>query len=273
MALFEIDKGICRQDGICSEICPAGLIDFKKGGYPEPIDEAEKFCIRCGHCVAVCPAGSFSHSEMSKEACSDIEKDFVLSVEHCEHFLRSRRSIRVYKDKPVLRDDISKLIEIARYAPSGHNSQCVEWLVLDDKSELRELAGIVADWMRWMIENMQEIALSMNMDKALKRWEEGKDVFLRGAPVLIIAHAEKDNRLAPAACTIALTYLDLAAKSMGLGCCWAGYFNTAAASFRPLIKALGLPKGHINLGSMMLGYPKFKYHRLPTRKPPVITWR
>ena len=26
-------------------------------------------------------------------------------------------------------------------------------------------------------------------------------------------------------------------------------------------------------GAMMVGYPKFAYHRLPTRKTPVIDWR
>jgi nitroreductase/NAD-dependent dihydropyrimidine dehydrogenase PreA subunit len=273
MALFEVNQQTCKQDGICAAVCPAGLIDFQKGGYPKPILDAEKFCIRCGHCVAVCPEGSFFHSEMPYEKFPPVQKEFLLNGKHCEHFLRNRRSIRVYKDKPVLRDDIAKLIETARYAPSGHNSQCVEWLVLDNKDELIKLSGIVADWMRFMLSNMPKIALSMHMDKALKRWEDGKDVFLRNAPSLIIAHAEKENRLAPAACTIALSYLELAATSMNLGCCWAGYFFGAATTFPAMMEALSIPKGHVCFGSMMLGYPKFSYKRLPMRKSPVITWR
>ncbi len=273
MKLFEVDQQSCKQDGICAAACPIEIIDFQKNGYPSPSAEAEELCIRCGHCVAACPTGSLSHREMPVEQCPPVQSNLQLSPEHCEHFLRSRRSIRVYKDEPVPRADLARLIEVARYAPSGHNSQCAEWLVLDNRDELRKLAGIVADWMRWLIGKMPELALSWHMDKTLKRWEKGKDVILREAPAVIIAHAEEHNRLAPATCTIALTYLELAATSMDLGCCWAGYFNAAAVAFPPMKEALALPAGHQCFGSMMVGYPLFHYHRLPTRKPPAISWR
>ena len=273
MDLFKVNQQTCNQDGICAAICPAGLIDFRKGGYPTPIAEAEEICVRCGHCVAVCPTGSLSHREIPLDRCLPVRKDFLLTAEHCEYFLRSRRSIRVYKKKQVPRKDIARLIEIARYAPSGHNSQCAEWLVLGNKDELRKLAGIVADWMRWMIGNMTEIASYLHLDRTVKRWADGKDIILRDAPAVIIAHAAKDNGMAPVACTIALTYLELAATSMGLGCCWAGYFNAAATTFPPMIEALQLPAGHQSFGSMMVGYPKFSYHRLPVRKSLGITWR
>jgi nitroreductase/NAD-dependent dihydropyrimidine dehydrogenase PreA subunit len=273
MSLFEINRETCNQDGICAAACPVALIDFQKGGYPTPIPEAEQMCIRCGHCVAVCPTGSLSHRQIPVEQCPSVRQEFQLTSEQCEHFLRSRRSIRVYKDKPVPRDEISRLIEIARYAPSGHNSQCAEWLVLDNMEELRRLSAVVMDWVRWMIDNMRETALAWHMDKLLKRWEAGNDVILRGAPVVVVAHAEEGNRMAPSTCTIALTYLELAAPAMGLGCCWAGYFNAAATTFPPMKEALSLPKGHQCFGAMMVGYPGFKYHRLPTRKPPSISWR
>ena len=273
MDLFQIDPKTCNQDGVCAAVCPLGIIAFRKGEYPKPVPEAEELCIRCGHCVAVCPSGSLSHREMPVEECPPIQKDLLLSVQRCEHFVRNRRSIRVYKNKPVSRDDLTRLIEIARYAPSGHNAQCAEWLVLGNRDELRHLAGIVADWMRWITSNMRDFASSMHMDRTLKRWGDGEDVFLRGAPVVIVAHAEKDNYMAPTTCTIALTYLELAATSFGLGCCWAGYFNAAATSFPPMMEALSLPGEHQSFGAMMVGYPKFEYHRLPLRKPPGVTWR
>jgi nitroreductase/NAD-dependent dihydropyrimidine dehydrogenase PreA subunit len=273
VSLFETNQETCNQDGICAAVCPAGIIRFRKGEYPTPVADAEEVCIQCGHCVAVCPTGSFSHRDVSMEQCTPVQEDFQLTDRQCEHFLRSRRSIRVYKNKAVSREDLARLIEMARYAPSGHNSQCAEWLVLDNADELRGLSATVAEWMRWMIDNMQEVASSMHMGRTLKRWENGEDVFLRGAPALIVAHAREDNRMAPSSCTIALTYLELAATSMGLGCCWAGYFNAAATMFSPTKEALSLPLGHQSYGAMMVGYPKFKYHRLPSRKPPHITWR
>ena len=273
MKLLEVDQQSCHQDGICAAVCPVGIIDFRKGEYPNPIGEAEELCVRCGHCVAACPTGSLTHREMPGDECPPVQKNLDLSAEHCEHFLRSRRSIRVYKEQPVPREEITRLIEMARYAPSGHNSQCVEWLVFDRREELRKLAAIVVDWVRWMISNMPQVAQPMHMDKLLQRWEGGKDVILRDAPVVIVAHAEAENRMAPAACTIALAYLELAATSMNLGSCWAGYFNAAASTFPPMKEALALPKGHLAFGSMMVGYPKFSYHRRPLRKPPPISWR
>ncbi len=273
MNLIEANPQTCNQDGICSAVCPMNLINFSKGEFPTPIVEVEKLCIRCGHCVAACPSGSLLHAEISLEQCPPVQKELLLSEEQCDQFLRSRRSIRNYRDKPVPQENLQKLIEAARYAPSGHNSQGAEWLVLSARDELNRLVVVVGDWMRWMLASMPELALSIHIDKALERLEAGEDVILRGAPVLIIAHGPKDDRMVPATCTIALTHLELAATGMGLGGCWAGYFNAAASTFPPMRAVLDLPEGHLCFGAMMIGYPQFHYHRMPERKAPVITWR
>lgn len=273
MSLIEVNQQTCNQDGICAAVCPAKLIDFSKGNFPTPIAEVEELCIRCGHCVAACPSGSLLHAEIPLEQCPPVRKELLLSAEQSEQFLRNRRSIRNYRDKAVPRETLQKLIEVARYAPTGHNTQSAEWLVLSDRDELNKLIGIVGEWMHWMLAHMSEFALSMHMDKALERLEAGNDIVLRDAPVLIVAHAPKDDRMAPATCTIALTYLELAATGMELGGCWAGYFNAAASTFPPMREALGLPEGHLCYGAMMIGYPQFRYHRLPARKAPSITWR
>ncbi len=273
MNLITVNEQTCNRDGLCAAVCPINIIDFKPGVYPAQIAEAENLCIKCGHCVAVCLTMSLQHRDIPLACCPEIQKELLISAEQCELFLRQRRSIRVYQDKPVPRENMTKLIEIARYAPSGHNSQSAQWLVIDSREELRKLSGIVADWMRWMLTNMTSFALSMHMDRTLGRWEQGHDVILRAAPALIIAHAEKSDRLAPSTCTIALSYLELAATSMNLGGCWAGYFNAAATTFPPMMAALALPEGHQSYGAMMVGFPKYRYKRLPPRKQPVINWR
>ncbi|MFP4452326.1 MAG: nitroreductase family protein [Desulfobacterales bacterium] len=273
MNLIEINTDTCNQDGICAQVCPAQIIRFSKGNYPEPIADADELCIRCGHCVAVCPTASLTHRDMPVEKCPPVNPDMRFTPEQCEHFFRMRRSIRAYKDKTVDPDTIQKLIETARYAPTGHNSQCVEWTVLGGREKLTDLGEIVIDWMRWMIKNMPEAAAAVHMDRAVARWENGSDVVFRGAPMLIVAHADKDLRPAPAACTIALSYLELAATTMDLGCCWAGYFMAASANFPPMQKALPLPGGHLCFGALMIGYPKFSYKRLPLRDKPRITWQ
>jgi nitroreductase/NAD-dependent dihydropyrimidine dehydrogenase PreA subunit len=273
MSFIDINRQSCNKDGICSAVCPANLIHQSPGEYPSAIADAEVLCIRCGHCVAACPSRSLVHAEMPLADFTEVKPELFLSPEQCEQFVRSRRSIRNYRDKEVPRETLQKLIEVARYAPTGHNSQTVEWLVLSDRDELNKLIVIVGEWMRWMLANMTEFALSMHMDKALERMEEGADVALRGAPVVIVAHAPKEDPMAPSSCTIALTSLELAATSMGLGGCWAGYFNAAVNNFPPMYEALGLPDGHQCFGAMMIGYPQFRYHRMPERKTPSITWR
>jgi nitroreductase/NAD-dependent dihydropyrimidine dehydrogenase PreA subunit len=273
LELFTINQETCNQDGICAAVCPAGIIGIKDGAYPKPVSDADEMCIRCGHCVAGCPTASLSHKDIPLESCTPIKKELGITHEQSVQFLRNRRSIRQYKDKPVDKTELKRLIDIARYAPSGHNLQPVEWLVLGDKAELRRLSGIVVEWMRWMLTNMPEVASPMHMDRTVDRYENSYDVILRDAPAVVVAHAHKENRVAPAACTIALTYLELASTTMGMGACWAGYFNAAATTFPPMQAALALPDEHQAFGSMMVGYPKYRYQRMPRRNEPKITWR
>lgn len=273
MNLINIDEKTCNSDGICAAVCPAALISIKKGEFPEPIAGAEEICIRCGHCVASCPTASLSHLFVPVEKCLAIRDDLKITFEQCGQFLKSRRSIRTYRDKPVPREDIQRLIDVAAYAPSGHNTRLNKWLVIDSRDELKRLSGIVIDWMRFMLDGMREFAVSIHMDRAVERWEAGKDVILRNAPTVAIAYDDVKNPMAASSCTIALTYLELAAHGMGLGACWAGYFNSAAVLFPPMKEALGLPDSDQCYGSMMIGYPKFDYYRLPVRKQPDISWR
>jgi nitroreductase/NAD-dependent dihydropyrimidine dehydrogenase PreA subunit len=273
MNLIKIDEKTCNHDGVCALVCPAGLIDMKKGKFPEAIVGADEICIRCGHCVASCPTASITHRYVPVEKCLAIKNDLKISFEQCGQFLKSRRSIRTYRDRPVAREDIKKLLEIAAYAPAGHNTRLNKWLVIDSKDELKKLSGIVIDWMRFMLGGMREFAVSMHMDRTVERWEAGKDVILRKAPVVVVAYDEAANPMAPSSCTIALAYVELAAHGMGLGGCWAGYFNAAAIMFPPMKEELGLPESHQCFGSMMIGYPRFDYYRLPTRIQPDISWR
>jgi nitroreductase/NAD-dependent dihydropyrimidine dehydrogenase PreA subunit len=272
MDLFHIDRETCNRDGICAAVCPARIIDMPKGGFPAPVAGAAEACIRCGHCVAACPSGSLDHTAMAADQCPPVEADLKLSPEHVEHFLRSRRSIRAYRRKPVAADLIERLIGMARYAPSGRNTQDAEWLVLGNPEEINRSACLVADWMRWTVGRDPQTAALMHLDKTIEAWDKGTDVIFRHAPTIIIAHAQGENPRGTTTCTIALTYLELAAVGLGLGTCWAGYFMRAAGEYAPLIQALDLPQGHQCFGAMMVGYPKFNYHRLPLRDAPRITW-
>jgi nitroreductase/NAD-dependent dihydropyrimidine dehydrogenase PreA subunit len=271
MDLLLIDKQTCTQCGICAANCHRGIIYFQEKDYPRLRPGTEDSCARCGHCVAVCPSGSLTHREIPVGQCPLLDESLKVTSGQCTQLIKGRRSIRFYKDKKVPREEIERVIEVARYAPTGHNSQAVRWLVIDDEGEVHRLSEIGADWMRWVVENNPQLAPMV--EGVLRRMESGIDVFLWDAPAVVIAFAAKSNPVAYIDCSIALSYFDLVANSMGLGCCWAGFFIFAATYFPPMIEALSLPEGHQVYGALMVGYPRYKYQRIPVRKPPEITWR
>ena len=273
MSHFVIDESRCKRDGICIAVCPVGILEAREDGVPRPVAGAGRMCITCGHCVAACPHAAFSLRAMPAEGCPAVRPEWKLDPDRAEHFLRSRRSIRVYKDEAVDQGRLERLIRIARHAPSVHNGQPVRWLVISGREPVREIAGHVVAWMRRIAEGKPEMARAMMLDRIVAAWDAGQDRICRAAPHLVVAHAPKEDAIAPGSCMLALAYLELAAPSLGLGACWAGYVHLAAPDWPPLAEALALPPGHAFHGAMMVGVPKYRYHRLPGRREPQIDWR
>jgi len=240
---------------------------------PAPIDGAEDLCNNCGHCVTVCPTGALSREDMRPEECPPIQKQLQINSEQAEQFFKARRSIRNYKEKPVEGDKLNKLIDMAGYAPSGHNARPVHLLIIEDASEVRNLSGLVIEWMRLMIKDAPDMAEQLHLDRVVGFWDEGKDPVCRNAPHLVIAHAPEIGGTPHEDCVLALSYLELGATAFGLGATWAGYMMAANQFHPPLTEVLDLPGGHKCFGILMVGYPKFKFHRLPLRQTPKITWR
>jgi ferredoxin len=135
MIPFEVDKEKCNRDGLCVEECPARIIRLDaKQDIPVPEADFASYCIACGHCVAVCPTGAFRLNWIGPNQCPPVVKDLQLSREQAEQFLRSRRSIRTFKDKPVERAKLEKLLEIACPCPAKrirHSHGLVEGKVLE----------------------------------------------------------------------------------------------------------------------------------------------
>jgi len=273
MRHINVDQKQCRHDGICTAICPMSIIEMKEGSVPQLVAGLEDLCIACGHCVAVCPHGALSLNEMSVTDCPPVREDLALDSEQAAQFFRSRRSIRTYQEKAVEREKLAQLIDLAHYAPTATNSQQVQWLVVNSRELLHAMVEMVIDMLRTMIDTKHPLAEAYRLERSVAAWEAGKDPVLRGAPALIIAHAPKSYALNKVDSTIALTFLDLAAPTVGLGSCWAGFFMMAAAQDHRLQELLALPEGNVCCGALMIGYPKYAYHRLPTRKEAAVIWR
>jgi len=274
LGLLTIDKDKCKRDGLCVAECPSVVIHQKDTeSCPEMVPGGEQMCLRCGHCVAVCPHGALSHAEVPLDACPPIRKAAAVTHEQAVQFLRSRRSIRVFKDKPVAKDTFQQLIEIARYAPTASNAQLVQWVVIRDREQIHDLAEQTVGWMRKILEKDPQPANAPYMPIIVGAWDMGFDAVLRDAPGLVIATAPKEDPNGMVDLTLALSYLELAAPSMGIGTCWAGLLQGALCSYAPLKAAAGIPEGFPHHYPMMIGYAKARYYRLPERKAPAITWK
>jgi nitroreductase len=127
--------------------------------------------------------------------------------------------------------------------------------------------------MRSLVAASSPMAKSFHLENIVSAWDKGNDWVCRGAPHIVIAYALKDDPIAPQACTIALTYLELSAASLGLGACWAGYVSMALNMSEEARRYAGLSSKTSCQGAMMVGYPKVKYSRIPLRNKPRILWR
>lgn len=273
MTLFTIDSSKCKKDRLCVMECPMQIITMKTDdSLPEPVRAAENFCINCGHCVAVCPTGAFSLERMSAEECEAVHPEWNPGHTVIVNYMKARRSVRKFKKTPVEKNKLEQLIKMASYAPSGHNSRPVEWTVISDRDGVKEIASIVIDWMKNMLDEKPEMAKQYHFDMITRAWDTGTDTVTHGSPSLIIAHGKKSNSHSGESCTIALAHIELAAPSLGLGCCWGGFVTWCAMTWKPLAEKLELPEGDRIYGTMLTGYPLFRYYRIPGRES-VIHWK
>lgn len=270
MDLIQVDQEKCINCGLCANVCPTNVITMGNEG-PQATG---KSCIACGHCVAVCPEAALDNvkAPLSKQLL--LEKTPVLDADTAASFLRARRSIRRYKQEAVPREKILQLLDIARLAPTGGNSQGVAYHVIDDTDTLGKITAAVVDWMAEEVEKGSPWAsyFAGSVDHYRKT---GQDIILRGAPCLIVAIAAKkflprgrDNT------HFSLAYAELYAPAIKLGTCWAGFFEACVGSgYEPLINLLNLDEKMAVTGGIMVGYPQYTYKRLVDRNPLQVTWQ
>ena len=210
-----------------------------------------------------------------------MREDLKVSPEQIYHFLRSRRSVRTFEPREVPREMLERLGDIGRYAPTGTNIQDVEFVVVQHPSEvasLSRMAGLFYGRYLEKLESSKEpipyhTARRLNAFRLYYEYAlEGKDRVFRGGKAAIMAHGPATNAVAPDNCHYALSYIILMAHSMGLGTCLLRTFCMAAENDPEIQKELGLPEGHKIFGCISLGFPKYKFYKLPARKSPQVRW-
>jgi nitroreductase len=240
---------------------------------PAFVPGGDSRCLACGHCEALCPSNSIGVADPDLSDRTYPLHGANLAPWQLGEYLRNRRSIRSYRETAVDRAVLEELFDVVRYAPTARNSQTVRWLLIHDTVEVRRLTGIAVDWLRHLATSDSPENADYNFEGLVKAWESGNDPINRKAPHLIVAYGHKESEFTGNDAIIALSYLDAAAPAFGLGTCWAGFFQAAAANWEQLREALNLPDGHVPIYAMMIGYPAVQYQRIPKRNPLSLTWR
>lgn len=162
--------------------------------------------------------------------------------------IRNRRSIRKFKNQRVEKEKLDLIIEAMLRAPSSRGLNPWEFVILDDPD-------------------------------LLTRFSESKphgSSFLKNAPLAIVVCGDNTVDTWVEDCSIACTFLKLAAESVGLRSCWIQIRDrnhdetTSARDF--IAKTLNIPE-HLNIQAIIaVGYPseekpghpreKLHYHKV-----------
>lgn len=269
MELIEVNQVRCTQCGICTEVCPSRVLEMGENGPEAMVPQA---CNACGHCVAVCPHMAIDNDRVPLANQSDLLEFPVVNEKTAQQFLRSRRSIRCYRKAAVPREQLLKLVEMARFAPTASNKQGVSYVIVEDKTILEKATAIIIEWMEEQLKKKTLSHWSLPYHVRSYR-EKGVDVILRSAPHLILATTQKNFPNGRENTIFSLAYLELFATALGLGSCWAGLFEMCVfANYAPLLELFNVPEDKVITGAVMVGYPKCRYKRLADRNPLDVTW-
>ncbi|MBR4226380.1 MAG: 4Fe-4S binding protein, partial [Candidatus Methanomethylophilaceae archaeon] len=118
----------CVGCGRCVGVCIRGHLSVE-GGKVREIDSAYS-CFRCGHCESICPKGA-----ISLKSDREVQERFdgcPVKSEDLANMLRRRRSVRWF-DRKCSREELGRLLESVRYAPTAENSQAVQYAVVDER--------------------------------------------------------------------------------------------------------------------------------------------
>ena len=177
--------------------------------------------------------------------------------------IKRRRTLRQYKPGLVPIEDVMRVIEAARWAASGNNSQPWEFVVVRDKDKLRQVTEI-------MIEQNQRLR-----EKSLNFPHVNKDYLWKVSTLIIVCadprfkpaypqsdaseelsrmYRENSERIYIQTIAAAICNILLAATSLGLGTVW--ITGTAESiTEQQLRAALKIPQELQTICCIPLGYP------------------
>lgn len=184
--------------------------------------------------------------------------------------IKTRRAIRRYQDKPIPREQIEQLLDLARWAPSAHNRQPWRFAVLTRHADTARLAHAMGERLR------EDRTADGDPPDEIERDVARSYARITAAPVVIVVclsmvemdtypdrrRSRNEWMMAVQSVSMAAQNMWLAAHSQGLAMCW-----LCAPLFVPNLvrETLNLPPDWEPMGLMTLGYPAEE--KTKTRKP------
>lgn len=153
--------------------------------------------------------------------------------------IKNRYSVRGYKDKPVEKEKLDKVLDAGRLAPTGVNYQGFKIFVIDVKKHKEALKKIYPQ--PWFVEAPLVLCIAMAPRKAWTRPWDGKNI------------SDIDA-------SIVMDHMILAATDLGLGTCYIGAFKKYAA-----IEFLELDEEYEPVLFTPLGYPDDEGRNMPRK--------
>lgn len=259
-----IDREKCIGCGLCVQDCLARAISLESGRA-----EVKKLCFCCGHCVAICPAEAV-RLEGGGYDMADVESvgaGFGIDGDAMLHAIKTRRSVRRYREDCPERALLEKVLEAGRFSPTGSNAQNVSYIVFTEKTE--ELRSLAMEELRRYGQSDESFAQVFPPPMSRSRmYMEDDDFLFKGAPALILTVSPNAVNA-----SIASANMELQAVSMGLGMLYVGYFTRLAAKSPALREYLGLAEQDQVVTCLALGWPDVRYRRSVPRKKAQVSWR
>lgn len=274
MTNISIDTKTCTGCKTCIEVCQYFILKTDETTEKTIVDSLRApSCCHCGHCGAVCPKGAITlnYSGAGQEP-GYSEENSLTPIQIGQHMMK-RRSIRSFSEERVPEETLRQILEIVRYAPTGMNGQPVHWTIMRDPAGIHRIAETIVEWAGDVVKTQPGHPLMPILPMIIDAWNQGADPVCHNAPGLAIAHGFEENPHVFIDSIIAMTHLDLIAPSFGLGTCWAGFVQIAADASPEVARALCLPEGHTSHCAMLIGYPKYRFQRIPKRDALKVTWR
>ena len=274
----------CNGCGRCVNVCPSFVLEMVEAKLAVI---REDWCIGCGHCGAVCPTEAILLNGRHSDPHPNKGETPATSPEMLELLLRERRSVRLYTGDPVPEEILKKILDAGRYAPTGTNSQNVNYVVLSSPDRIGELQKMTISFYNKIFSHVRgrlgAILISLfagrrtaeylreslpKVEYANEEMKKGKDPLFYHAPVVILTHAESWDTSSSFNCSVAIYNCSLMAHTLGLGCCFNGFLVSAVNHSPKIKKWLAIPADHRCYSAMTLGFPNVKYLHLVDRDPP-----